>query len=336
MLQYCRRIQLQRAGKKYFNSAAEIEGIINFAKENKRVHATTMSLSFMKLITHSLYFSTKAFFRVFFFISTAATLVRIQFHFCLNIRELYNMEKTLSHCYSEPCIEEHRKFKGFIVIATKMIELKRRETQGPPWITWTQSPSVLGYWRSKQRGFIHLLWSQWCKQGRWQQELVLVHIKMSLFLQPSGEHWGKYIGAGFELSHVSCLSFYVLSSPPFPLQVFPTSSKQTITLNCEICQLQKIQSKQLLEKLHPNLCLTELALCAFYFSQGSTLEKAFSFSSSSPGIRWIAAFVFACYLNCDYYLVCFRGLRSLLMHTTTPPLSRCWGHSHLLSRSISA
>lgn len=132
MLQYCRRIQLQRAGKKYFNSAAEIEGIINFAKENKRVHATTMSLSFMKLITHSLYFSTKAFFRVFFFISTAATLVRIQFHFCLNIRELYNMEKTLSHCYSEPCIEEHRKFKGFIVIATKMIELKRRETQGPP------------------------------------------------------------------------------------------------------------------------------------------------------------------------------------------------------------
>lgn len=66
MLQYSKRIRLQRAGKKYFNSAAQIEGIINFAKENKRVHATTMPLSFMKLITHSLYFSTKAFFGVFF------------------------------------------------------------------------------------------------------------------------------------------------------------------------------------------------------------------------------------------------------------------------------
>lgn len=42
------------------------------------------------------------------------------------------MEKPLFHYYSEPCMEEHRKFKGFIVIATKMPELKRRENPGPP------------------------------------------------------------------------------------------------------------------------------------------------------------------------------------------------------------
>lgn len=89
MLQYCKRIQLERAEKKYVNFAVKIEGIINFTKENKRVHAVTISLSLMKFITYSLYFSTKKNFGGVFFFSTAATPVRIQFQFCLNIREIY-------------------------------------------------------------------------------------------------------------------------------------------------------------------------------------------------------------------------------------------------------
>lgn len=89
MLQYCKRIQLERAEKKYVNSAVKIEGIINFTKVNKRVHAITISLSFMKLITHSLNFSAKKIFGGVFFFSTAASPVRTQFQLCLNIREIY-------------------------------------------------------------------------------------------------------------------------------------------------------------------------------------------------------------------------------------------------------
>lgn len=37
------------------------------------------------------------------------------------------MGKLLFHYYSEPRVEEHKSFKGFIVIATKTFELKRRE-----------------------------------------------------------------------------------------------------------------------------------------------------------------------------------------------------------------
>lgn len=159
---------------------------------------------------------------------------------------------------------------------------------------------------------------------------------MSLFLKPVREHWGKYIGAGFELSHVSCLSFYVLSSLSFPLQVFPTSSKQTMTFNCEICQLQKSKVNNCWKSFIQISALTGLSLSSFYFSQGSTLEKAFSFSSSSLGIRWIAAFVFACYLNCDYYLLRFQGLRKSWSAQISLPLSHCSCHSHLPSCSIAA
>lgn len=105
----------------------------------------------------------------------------------------------------------------------------------------------------------------------------------------------------FELSHISCLAFCVSSSPSFPPQNFPTSSRQTLAVNCEKFQLQKYKVNNCWESFIQISPLTGLSLSS---SQGPTLEKAFSFSSASLGIRWISAFLFACYLNCDYYLLC--------------------------------
>lgn len=128
MLQYCKRIQLERAEKKYFNSAVKIEGIINFTKENKKVHAITISLSFLKLIPYSLDFSTKTFFECFFHQCCSYSS---EDPILCKYKGTINMGKPLFHYYSEPSMEEHRGFKGFIVIATKTLELKRRENQRP-------------------------------------------------------------------------------------------------------------------------------------------------------------------------------------------------------------
>lgn len=104
--------------------------------------------------------------------------------------------------------------------------------------------------------------------------------------------------------------------PPFPPQVFPTSSRQTIAFNCEKWQLQKSKVNNCWKSFIQISPLAGLSLSSFCFSQGPTLEKGFfSFSSSSLGIRWIAAFVFACYLNCDYYVLCFQGLSRIVIHT---------------------
>lgn len=62
---------------------------------------------------------------------------------------------------------------------------------------------------------------------------------MSLFCNPSANTEANTSVLVSELSHISCLAFYVLSSPPFPPQNFPTSSRQTLAFNCEKCQLQK-------------------------------------------------------------------------------------------------
>lgn len=119
----------------------------------------------------------------------------------------------------------------------------------------------------------------------------------------------------------------VLSSPIYPvslsmsyhLLLLPhrfilTSSRQTIAFNCEKCQLQKSKVNNCWKSLIQISPLTGLSLSSFCFSQGPTLKKAFSSSSSSLGIRWIAAFVFACYLNCGYYLLCLQGLSKTMIH----------------------
>lgn len=87
----------------------------------------------------------------------------------------------------------------------------------------------------------------------------------------------------------------------FPHRIFPTSTRQTSAVNCEKCQLQKYKVNNCWKSFIQISPLTGLSLSS---SQGPTLEKAFSFSSPSLGIRWISAFLFACYLNRDFHLLC--------------------------------
>lgn len=103
---------------------------------------------------------------------------------------------------------------------------------------------------------------------------------MSLFCNPSENTEANTSVLVSELSHISCLAFYVLSSPPFPPQNFPTSSRQTLAFNCEKCQLQKY--KQLLEKLHPNLSLNR---AFFIFLTRTYTWKGFFILIFQPGYQ---------------------------------------------------
>lgn len=109
-----------------------IAKIINFMKKKQEVKCHNNIPYFYEIdyMIGCIFHKTRIYLFIYFG-GTAASPVKIPFQFCLNIRKSRNMRKHLVHYYSQPCMAEHRRFKGFIVTAIKTLELKRRENQGP-------------------------------------------------------------------------------------------------------------------------------------------------------------------------------------------------------------
>lgn len=86
----------------------------------------------------------------------------------------------------------------------------------------------------------------------------------------------------FEPFHISCLAFHVLSSPSFSPQNF--SHKNQTNISCKLWKMPaaKIQSKQLLEKLHPNLSLNR---AFFIFLTRTYTWKGFFILISQAGYQ---------------------------------------------------